>query len=325
MASIDVEVANFPCPVANAPVSDVDLFSDEALLNPYPIYEQLREMGPVVWLSRLGFFILTRYHDVRGALGNAEVFCSGQGVMMNERMNETLRGIVLCSDGAAHDAMRKVLIAPLLPKALKELTDRITTEAETLVERLVEKKHFDAATDLAQHLPVTIVSELVGLPEEGRERMLVWAPANFDCFGPINQRTLDAFPIVEEMVRFAFEDCVPGKLKPDGWAQRIWDAAERGEIHHDQCPVMMNDYMGPSLDTTIFATQSAIRLFAENPDQWRILREKPSLIPNAVNEVVRVRVSDPEFLPGDDDRLRRGGCCDSGRFPRDCFIRRCKP
>jgi cytochrome P450 len=90
------------------------------------------------------------------------------------------------------------------------------------------------------------------------------------------------------MVAFAFNDCVPGKLKPDGWAQRIWDAAERGEIRPDQCPVMMNDYMGPSLDTTIFATQSAVRLFAENPDQWAILRENPQLIPNAINEVVRI-------------------------------------
>jgi cytochrome P450 len=266
----------------------VDIFSDAVLYDPFPTYDYLRELGSAVWLEKLGFFILTRFEDVKSALANPDVFCSGQGVMMNDRMNETLRGIVLCSDGVPHDLMRKVLIAPLLPKALRELTDRITHEAENVIERLVAKKRFDAATELAQHLPVTIVSDLVGLPEEGRERMLVWASANFDCFGPMNQRTKDAFPIVEEMVRFAFEECVPGKLKPDGWAQKIWDAAERGEIRHDQCPIMMNDYMGPSLDTTIFATQAAIRLFAENPDQWDILRANPSLIPNAVNEVVRV-------------------------------------
>lgn len=306
MVKSELNVSSYPCPVANAPISDVDLFCDEVLLDPYPAYEKLREQGGAVWLSKFGLFIFTRFEDVRGALANAEVFCSGRGVMMNDRMNETLRGIVLCSDGAEHDAMRKVLIAPLMPRALKELTERITGEAEDLVERLVGKKHFDAATELAQHLPVTIVSELVGLPEEGRERMLAWAPANFDCFGPMNQRTLDAFPIVEEMVRFAFEECVPGKLKPDSWAERIWAAAERGEIRREQCPIMMNDYMGPSLDTTIFATQAAIRLFAENPDQWDILRENPSLIPNAVNEVVRIespiqnfsRVTNVDFAVG---------------------------
>lgn len=285
----DVKPARAENPAQGTPVSDIDLFSDEALLDPYPHYDAIRELGPVVWLSRFGLYILTRFEDVRGALARPEIFSSAQGVMMNERMNETLRGIVLCSDDAEHDRMRKVLIAPLLPRALQELRERITGEAEALVERLVAKKRFDAATELAQHLPVTIVSELVGLPEEGRERMLLWAQANFDCFGPMNQRTTDAFPIVEEMVRFAFTECVPGKLKPDGWAARIWAAAERGEIRPEQCPVMMNDYMGPSLDTTIFATQAAIRLFAENPDQWDILRETPSLLPNAVNEVVRLK------------------------------------
>jgi cytochrome P450 len=144
-----------------------------------------------------------------------------------------------------------------------------------------------AATDLAQHLPVTIVSELVGLPEDGGERMLEWAPANFDCFGPINDRTKAAFPIVGEMVHYAFTQCVPSKLKPDGWAQMIWDAASRGEIDPSLCPFLMNDYMGPSLDTTIFATTSAVWLFANHPEQRAIDRKNPALIPAAINEVIR--------------------------------------
>ena len=270
------------------PRSDVDLFSEETLANPYPAYRTLREQGGAVWLDRNDMFILTRFADVQGALADWQTFTSAKGVMMNDRMNDTLQGIVLCSDDPEHAAMRKVLIAPLLPRELKALTERITNEAEGLVERLVAKGSFNAATEFAQYLPITIVSELVGLPEAGRERMLDWASANFDCFGPMNQRTLDAFPTVEEMVTYAFKECVPEKLKPGGWAAKIWEAAERGEIRPEQCPVMMNDYMGPSLDTTIFATSAAIMLLATNPDQWDILRENPSIIPNAVNEVVRV-------------------------------------
>lgn len=270
------------------PTSDADLFSEETLADPYPIYTELREQGGAVWLNKLDMFILTRFDDVLNALDDSITFTSARGVMMNDRMNDTLRGIVLCSDDPEHAAMRKVLIAPLLPRELKALTERITDEAEGLVDRLVAKGRFDAATEFAQYLPITIVSELVGLPDAGRERMLDWASANFDCFGPMNQRTLDAFPTVEEMVGYAFTECVPGKLKPGGWAARIWDAAERGEIRHEQCPIMMNDYMGPSLDTTIFATSAAIMLLANNPDQWDVLRENPSIIPNAVNEIIRM-------------------------------------
>jgi cytochrome P450 len=272
----------------NVPQSSIDLFSEQALLDPFPLYRQLRDLGPVVWLPQYEMFVLSRYEHVRDAMRNWQVFSSAEGVMMNQPMNDTLKGIVLCSDEPEHAALRRVVAKPLTPLAIQGLSDQITGEAESLIHRLVARKSFDAATDLAQHLPIAIVSNLVGLPEEGRERMLEWAAANFQCFGPLNERTRKAFITVKDMVDYAYTKCVPGKLKPGGWAQMIWDAAERGEISKDKPPLMMNDYMGPSLDTTIFATSSAIWLFARHPEQWDLLRSDPTLISGAINEVVRL-------------------------------------
>jgi cytochrome P450 len=271
-----------------APHSNIDLFTTSALLDPFSIYRDLRNQGRVVWLAAHDMFILPRFADVKAALIDWETFSSAGGVTMNAEMNTKLKGGLLCSDPPSHNILRKIIERPLLPNAVAALRQRITDEAEALVDRLVQRKTFDAATELAQHLPVSIVSELVGLPEEGRERMLAWAPANFDCFGPINDRTNAAFPIVGEMVKYAFTQCVPGKLKVGGWAQMIWDAADRGEIDAAICPFLMNDYMGPSLDTTIFATTSAIWLFAKHPEQWDIIRANPAYIPQAINEVIRL-------------------------------------
>ena len=269
--------------------SDIELYTEEALSDPYPIYKRLRDTEQAVWLSAYETYVFSRYADVRNALEDYEVFSSASGVTMNDRMNETLSGGLLCSDPPRHRTLRKIIEKPLLPQQLKSLREQIMTEADTHVERLVTQKRFDAVTDLAQHLPVTIVSELVGLPDAGRERMLDWAPANFDCFGPADsERTQAAFPIVEEMVKYAFEECTPEKLKPGGWAAQIWEAADRGEISHSECPNLMNDYMGPALDTTISATATAIRLFGQNPDQWESVRENTAKIPNAINEVVRI-------------------------------------
>jgi hypothetical protein len=78
----------------------------------------------------------------------------------------------------------------------------------------------------------------------------------------MNVRTEQALKIVAEMVDYAFTQCVPGKIKPGGWAAKIWEAADRGEISKETCAFLLNDYMGPSLDTTIFATANAIMLFA---------------------------------------------------------------
>jgi cytochrome P450 len=131
---------------------------------------------------------------------------------------------------------------------------------------------------LAHHLPLTIVSTLVGLPEDGRERLLVWASsALFNCIGPLNERTISAFPVVEETVEYATTQAVRGKLKPDSWGEALHDAADRGEVPRKAVPVMMVDYMGPSLDTTIFAITSAVWLFAQHPDQWDLVRENLKL------------------------------------------------
>ncbi len=273
---------------SSAPVSEIDLYDDAVLLDPYPNYRTLRELGPVVWLPQYELYALARFKNVQDAMRDWQTFSSAQGVMMNQQMNDTLRGIVLCSDEPEHQTLRRVIAKPITPAAITAYSDLITKEAEGLVERLVARGHFDAATDLAQYLPVTVVSNLVGLPKEGRERMLDWAAANFECFGPLNERTTKAFEIVKEMVTYAFTQCTRENLKPDGWARAIWDAADRGEIPPEKPPLMMNDYMGPSLDTTIFTTSNAVWLFAQHPDQWGALRENPSLIPGAINEVVRL-------------------------------------
>jgi len=284
-----------PTTTVHAPESDFDPYTDEALLDPWPGYRELRDARPAVWLRKYEMFALTRHSSLQRALLDWETFSSAYGVMMNEDMNQVLRGNTLCSDGDAHDALRRVVIRPLRPLALKKLTDGITREAAELSERLVARGTFDATTDLAHHLPLTVVSELVGLPEEGREKMLVWASEMFNCFGPMNERTISAFPVLEQMVGYATSQAVRGKLKPGSWAEALHDAADRGDVPHEVLPVLMIDYMGPSLDTTIFAITSAVWLFAQHPDQWDLLREDPSLIPGAINEVLRLEAPIQDF------------------------------
>jgi cytochrome P450 len=64
-------------------------------------------------------------------------------------------------------------------------------------------------------------------------------------------------------------------------------AADEGRIMPAECATMMIDYLAPSLDTTISAISSALYLFAVHPEQWRLLKAEPDLVPKAVNEVVR--------------------------------------
>jgi cytochrome P450 len=271
-----------------APTSTLDPYTDRALLNPWPLYRELRKMGPAAWLEKYRMFALTRYDVAVKALRDWEAFPSSFGVMMNDDMNQVLRGNTLCSDGDAHNQLRRVVMRPLTPVAIKLLQDEVEREAEGVVDRLCAKGRFCAAAELATYLPVTIVSSAVGLPEEGRERMMEWSIGLFNCFGPMNERTRNAMPVLSEMMHYARTHAVPGKLKPGSWAETIHHAAAAGEVPPEAVPVMMIDYMGPSLDTTIFAISSGIWLFANHPDQWDLLRNDPLLIPSAISEILRI-------------------------------------
>ena len=296
-------------PAEKTPTSPLDPYTDAALLNPWPLYRELREMGPVVWLEKYGMFALTRYDAVVRALRDWEAFPSSLGVMMNDDMNQVLRGNTLCSDGDAHHRLRRVVIRPLTPMALQSLKEELEREAEAIVGRLCDRGRFCATAELATHLPVTIVSKAVGLPEEGRERMMEWSIGLFNCIGPMNERMRNATPVLSEMMHYARTQAVPGKLRPGSWAEAIHRAAAAGEVPSEAVPVMMIDYMGPSLDTTIFAISSGVWLFASYPDQWDLVRNDPSLIPSAINEIMRMEAPIQGFSRHVARNYDLGGVC----------------
>jgi len=297
----------------NIPDVDIDIYSAGALTDPYENYRIFRDTAPIVRLPKYDLYLMARFADVQAALKNNTLFASGDGVAMNDLMNKAIAGSTLHTDAPYHSTLRSIVSRPLTPARLTELRQGLYNLAEKLVERLVAKGDFDAASELAPHLPVTVVSELVGLPEEGRERMLTWAGAVFNSLGPRGlELTETALPIVDEMVTYA-RGCTADRVKPGSWVAKLYEAVEAGELRFEQVGPVMGDYLGPSLDTTILATGSTIALFAQNPDQWDKLRASPTLIPNAVNEAIRLespiqgfsRVLTDDFSV-EDQRLHKG-------------------
>jgi cytochrome P450 len=273
---------------AAIPSYDVDLYSDEVLADPYPHYQALRDAGPVVWLPRNGLYAIARYKDVRESLRTHQVFSSAEGVAANDTANQGSKGTTIASDPPDHTAMRQVIGAPMLPSQLALIRPRIEEMAGALVERLVAQRDFDAVTDLAQHIPVNIVSELVGLPEHGRQNMLKWAAATFDMLGAANDRYAAAQDSIREMRSYVVNEATRDKIRPGSWISKIYEASDRGLFPEARCPVLMRDYLGPALDTTIFAMANIIWLFGRFPEQWDLVRADPGLIPNALNEAVRL-------------------------------------
>jgi cytochrome P450/ferredoxin-NADP reductase len=269
------------------PSLDIDFYSDEVIQDPYPLYEQMRELGAVVYLPRHDLYALPRYKEVSEVLRQPLRFVSSRGVSPIPKVNDILVGSTLNSDPPEHDRTRTVTSEPLLPGALKDIEPQLKSSADGLIDTLCTRGEFDAISDFAQYLPVTIVAELVGLPVDP-DQMLKWASATFNLFGTENARTAQAFEDLTDLRDFLLEYGRPEKLNEGGWAKRIFDVgAERG-IPYETCAQLMRDYINPSLDTTISTTGQVIKFFADQPEQWDAIRKDASLIPNAVEEAVRM-------------------------------------
>lgn len=271
------------------PVSDVDFYSDEVIRDPYPVYAKLRAMGPVVYLSKHDLYALSRYKEVSDVLRQPLRYVSSRGVSPIQRVNDILVGSTLNSDPPQHDLTRSVTSEPLLPGALVQIEDQLKRAADGLIDTLCARRDFDAVKDFAQYLPITIVAELVGLPQAvDTDQMLKWASATFNLFGTENARTAQAFEDLKDLRDFLLEYGRPEKLKDGGWAKRIFEVgAERG-ISFETCAQLMRDYINPSLDTTISTTGQIIKFLADHPEEWQKIRGDASLIPNAVEEAVRM-------------------------------------
>jgi cytochrome P450 len=273
--------------VGNIPRYDADLFTDDALDDPYPRLRALRDAGPLVWLEAHGMYAATRYTEVRSILGDHATFVSGEGVALNDVINSLGRGTTLMSDGNEHRTQREVIGRPLTPRALANLRLDAQAMADALVDRLVERRCFDAVTDLAEILPTTWVPDLLGWPADGREHLVDWAASQFDGLGPLNDRAVAASDDILAMSGYA-QQLAELELPENCFGAGIQRAADRGEIDRKRCPMLFIDYLAPSLDTTISAIGNAIWLFATHPDQWQRLREEPDRIKAAFNEVLRI-------------------------------------
>lgn len=273
--------------MSKAPTYRGNVYSPEAISNPYPIYTELRALGPIVWLQRHRAYALTGYEECRQTLLDDSTFISGRGVALNAIANRLSRGTTLNSDGEDHTDRRKLVAHRLTPRALRSMREAIETTAEQVATQAVARGQVDGVA-IARSLPLQVVPDLVGWPEDEREHLLKWASATFDILGPINGTSMRSATASLGMLRFARRIARTENVLAGSMGAEVVAAANAGLIPKDAASALMIDYLAPSLDTTISAISSALLLFALHPDQWAEVRADRTLIPNAVNEVIRL-------------------------------------
>src|SRR5580658_1073419 len=271
--------------------SDIDPFSREFLTDPYPFHQELRELGPVVRLTRYDVWAVTRYEQVSAILNNWEVFGSGGGVGIanfHKEGNWRPPSLLLETDPPTHTRARTVMNRAVAPNLLRALRDGFYQEAVRTIDKVLELGTFDAVAEISIPYPLKVFPDAVGIAPEEREMLLPYGSMVFNTMGPKNDLYHASLAPVDEILPWVMQRCARSALRPGSLGAEVYKYADTGEVSEQEAALLVRSFLSAGIDTTVHAVGNALLCFAENPGEWQKLRQEPARARIAFEEVMRL-------------------------------------
>lgn len=303
-----------PSPPAGVPVVDVDPYSDEFLTDPYPFHQRLRDAGPVIWIPRYGIYATARHQEVRAVFADHASFISSAGVgLANFHQEAPFRpkSLILEADPPEHTRARAILARILSPKTVTLIRAEFQREAEALLDRVLEKAQHegrvDGVADLAERYPLKVFPDAVGIEAQGRENLLLYGNMIFNAFGPRNERLAQSAEKLLPVTDWIMAHCQRERLRPGGFGDLIYQAADAGEITQDEAPLLVRSFLSAGVDTTVNGIANALLCLAQHPAEYERLRAEPGLARAAFEESLRFESSVQTFFRTTSRAIELGG------------------
>jgi hypothetical protein len=281
---------------ASRPIFTGDPFTGQVLRNRVQFDEDLREAGPIVWLEQYDVWATGRFDVVDAIFRDHSGFSSASGTgLLNIKKDKNWRkpSVILDTDPPDHTRIRSIMAKVLSPGAVRRLKSTFVLEADRLVDSLLDRGEFDAAADLAEKFPFTMLPNAVGMAQEGREHLLPYSAVNFNAMGPRNSNFDRAVANAEGSAEHVAWQVRRDALSDSGLGADIYAAVDAGELTEDEGALLVRTFLSAGIDTTIYGIGLALHALMENPEQWRILRETPALARHAFEETLRFTPPSP--------------------------------
>jgi 4-methoxybenzoate monooxygenase (O-demethylating) len=268
-------------------ISDEDPFSAAAVRNARAVDDRLRELAPVVKLSRENITLLTRYEQVSAGLRDWKTFSSRSRPWHDPQ--SVRPELLLTDDPPKHTAVRAVIAPALSPQALAKIGEALRAEAEALVQRLKEKSGttVDAMAEITRPFVYKVLPDLLGIPLAGRENMYAFGNMVWATLGPVNELFHAAMKDTAPVIEWVQRCCSRDNLAPGSLGMQMFLAADRGEITQDEAKLLLGILLSAAADTTVMTLGTAIRAFASFPEQYQLVRADLSLVRAAFEESLR--------------------------------------
>lgn len=283
--------------MTDVPESPVDLWADEVLADPYPVFRELRELGPVVFCPEYGIYALTGYPGVRDALRDHDVFSTGLGVGFTPIEDRFLASVIISASPPEHTRIRGVIGRSMGLSAISRLESSVRAHAEAIVKGLLERGTFDAVPEVAEALPLRVVGDFIGFPEKDRPSLLPWAYAAFDLMGPPTGRVLKQAKMFETAYLYLFGLAERRDLTSGSVGMAVFEAVDQGKLEMREALSLFTDtfIVSPIVSTTTLLSNLLLQ-FAKHPAPWARLVAQPSLAYSAVEESLRYEAPLPYFF-----------------------------
>ena len=259
-------------------------------LDPFPQYERMRATAPVFQDDHSGSWHVFRYDDVQRVLSEHATFSSRMGGDNPSGTGQLFASSLITTDPPRHRQLRSLVTQAFTPKAVDALAPRIAGLTDELLAEIAGKGSADLIRDLAYPLPVIVISELMGIPSEDRERFKHWSDVIVS-----QTRTLPASETQDsttsEMVEYFLALIDQRRSRP---GTDLISSLLAAEI--DGQKLTVPELLGfcalllvAGNETTTNLIGNAVLCLAESPGTLERLLSEPALVPQALEEVLRFR------------------------------------
>lgn len=259
------------------------------------VWQHLRSHRPLYWHPPIGpnpgFWVVTRHADASSVFRDSQRFTSASGNVLETLLagHDSATGKMLAvTDGPRHTEVRRVITGALTSVVLDPLAERIEAQVRRLVARALERDHCDFGSDVAAEVPLATICDLLAVPDGDRAYIHRLGSSSVSSHVP-EHTTTAAWTAKNEILSYFIELAEQRRAAPgDDLVSLLASTCVKGRsLGTDE--IVFNCYsliLGGD-ETTRLAMTGAVLALAENPAQWRALREGDVGIDTAVEEVLR--------------------------------------
>lgn len=276
-------------------------FDPEIMANPYPLYQQLRDQAPVHWSPGFNNWLITRYSDVVSGARDPRL-SSDRMAKIASKLPESVREEVLplvrmseaslaFCDPPDHTRRRGLVNRAFAPRVAESMRPRIQAIVDELLDKVQDSKRFDLISDFGFPLPAIVIAEAVGVPPEDRSRFKEWSN-NMVAFA--GNLFLPDRAVVAQRSQLEFREYVNDivaqrRLDPkDDLISSLIAIEEEGDVlNEDEMMALVISFLVGGHETTTNLIGNGVLALLRHPDQMQKLRDNPSLIETAVEELLR--------------------------------------